>query len=108
MIRIPCPYCNLRNASEFRYVGEAGARPNPDRVTPAQWRRYLYEAANPAGWTAELWYHTMGCRRFLRVERHTGTGEIRSASPAGRHLESSPDAVPAVADSGAPDAGGHP
>lgn len=81
MIRIPCPYCQLRNSSEFRHVGETTQRPDPATTTATRWRAYLYEKANPAGWTTEIWYHTMGCRRFIRVTRHTLTNEIRSAEP---------------------------
>lgn len=79
MIRIPCPNCQLRNSTEFRHVGESSRRPDPASTSLAEWRRYLYERANPAGWTSEVWYHTMGCRRFIRVERHTVTNEIRTA-----------------------------
>ncbi len=63
-------------------MGEAGARPDPRVATPEQWRDYLYLQRNAAGWTTESWYHRMGCRRYLVVERHTVTNEIRSAAPA--------------------------
>ena len=59
------------------------ARPDPGSATPGQWRGYLYLRANPCGWTTETWYHRMGCRRFIKVERHTETNEVRSASAAG-------------------------
>jgi heterotetrameric sarcosine oxidase delta subunit len=80
--RIPCPYCSQRNSSEFRHVGELRQRPDPANTSIQEWRSYLYEQANPAGWTNETWYHAMGCRRFIQVERHTLTNEIRSAQPA--------------------------
>ena len=105
MIRIPCPYCGVRNSSEFRHTGEASSRPDPTTTTPQQWRAYLYEHSNPAGWTTESWFHTMGCRRFLSVQRNTITNEIRSALPVGRaHGQSV--AAPAHADGGGPDAAG--
>lgn len=105
MIRIPCPYCSLRNSSEFRHVGEAGSRPDPASATPEQWRAYLYERSNPAGWTTETWFHTMGCRRFVRVERHTVTNEIRSARPVGRNGAEPAQMLSGRTDSGSPDAG---
>ena len=82
MILLPCPWCGPRAATEFAHVGEVSVRPDPGSATPAQWRGYLYLRANPCGWVTETWYHRMGCRRYLNVERHTETNEIRSATPA--------------------------
>ena len=102
MFRIPCPHCGPRNVSEFRHVGEARTRPEPQTASPEQWRSYLYQQRNVAGWSAESWYHTVGCRRFIDVERHTVTNETRPAAgavePGHRAIDS------ASADSGAPDA----
>ncbi len=106
MIRIPCPHCSDRNSSEFRHVGEAGSRPDPTTTTPEQWRAYLYQRSNPAGWTTETWFHTMGCRRFIRVERHTVTNEIRSAQPVGNSDPELASALSPRGDAGSPDAGG--
>lgn len=101
MFRIPCPHCGLRNASEFRHVGEVRARPDPRTATSSQWRAYLYEKSNPAGWMSESWYHGFGCRRFISVERHTVTNEVRAAATVpGAAQPSQPPA-----DTGAPDAG---
>ena len=83
MILLPCAWCGPRDAAEFAHVGEVSARPDPGEATPAQWRGYLYLRANPCGWTSETWYHRMGCRRFLRVERHTETNEVRAVSAMG-------------------------
>lgn len=106
MIRIPCPHCDARNSTEFRHVGEAAARPDPSTATPERWRAYLYERANPAGWTSETWFHTMGCRRYITVERHTVTNEIRSARPAGGTRAEPAAALSTRGDAGSPDAGG--
>jgi heterotetrameric sarcosine oxidase delta subunit len=84
MILIPCPYCGARNSMEFAYFGEKKPRPAVAAVGLAEWSDYLYSKANPAGWTSEHWYHREGCRRFLVVERHTVTNEIRAARPAAR------------------------
>ncbi|GDX33056.1 hypothetical protein LBMAG15_19910 [Actinomycetes bacterium] len=81
MILINCPNCGPRNSSEFRHAGEAGKVRDVTTADPATWRRYLYEQDNPLGWVTESWFHTNGCRSFLRAERHTGTNEIRWVLP---------------------------
>jgi heterotetrameric sarcosine oxidase delta subunit len=83
MILVPCPYCGPRNASEFRWVGEARPRPAVADATPAEWRAYLHLRRNVAGWSVESWYHRAGCRRYFRAERHTVTNEFRAPRPAG-------------------------
>lgn len=85
MLLVPCPHCGPRNASEFHYYGELEVRPDPGGAGPEEWRAYLYLRRNPAGWTAERWFHGSGCRKFLVVERHTVTNEVRSARPEGDH-----------------------
>lgn len=84
MILLPCAWCGPRDAGEFHHVGEAIARPDPRTASPQEWRAYLYLRENACGWTTETWYHRMGCRRFIRVERHTETNEIRSVTAAGQ------------------------
>ena len=90
MMIIPCIHCGPRNASEFRYGGESGSRPDPNRATPVEWHAYLYDKSNAAGWVTERWHHAAGCRRFFTVERHTVTNEIRAARPPGRASGDSP------------------
>ncbi len=85
MILIPCPYCGPRNASEFHYTGEQRSRPDPNQTTPGAWRSYLYMQSNEAGWAAETWWHGSGCRRYLTVERHTVTNEVRAIQPSAGH-----------------------
>ncbi len=77
MILVACPWCGDRNSMEFRAVGESKKRPDPATATPAEWRHYLYNKSNPAGWVTETWYHRAGCRRYFAMERHTVTNEIR-------------------------------
>lgn len=80
-MRIPCPYCGHRDASEFSYLGDAApSRPDPT-ASDAQERfhDFVYLRDNPAGVLSELWYHGAGCRRWLKVERDTRTHEILSA-----------------------------
>ena len=42
MLLIPCPYCGLRDESEFSNRGEVVVRPDPDAASDAQWVQYLY------------------------------------------------------------------
>lgn len=81
MLRINCPYCGLRDETEFRYGGEAG-RVRPDGSEREQWVRYLYWRRNPAGMHAELWLHASGCRRWLIVQRDTRSHMMLSVSDA--------------------------
>lgn len=76
MLRIPCPWCGLRDEVEFVHGGEAGrARPKLD-VDDHAWARYLYFRRNPAGPLAELWYHAYGCGQWFTVTRDTVTHAI--------------------------------
>jgi heterotetrameric sarcosine oxidase delta subunit len=82
VIEVHCPNCGRRNVAEFRYAGERHARPDPNAADAATWRSYLYARDNPAGWVDETWLHRSGCRRYLAVERHTVTNEIRAVREA--------------------------
>lgn len=78
MMLLPCPHCGPRNATEFKYVGEAAHRPDPAIAAPTAWRAYLYHKRNPRGWTRESWYHQAGCRQYFTVERHTEQNRVRT------------------------------
>ena len=77
-MRIQCPFCGERDLSEFTYLG-AAAFERPDPHAP-QAEAAFYEAVylrdNPAGPHEDLWYHSSGCRSWLRVIRNTRTHEI--------------------------------
>ena len=79
MILLLCPHCGPRNASEFRYVGELSARPDPNATSVEEWRTFLYTRLNPASWTTETWFHRAGCRQHFVVERHTVTNKVRAS-----------------------------
>jgi methylglutamate dehydrogenase subunit B len=82
MLRIPCPWCGERDEVEFRYRGDAGrARPAADAGVDA-FSACVYQRDNPRGWHVEWWLHVGGCRRLLRVVRHTVTHEIHSVGAA--------------------------
>ena len=82
MLRIPCPWCGVRDEIEFRYRGDASRTRPPADAGVAAFGAYVYERDNPCDWHAEWWLHTSGCRRLLKVVRHTLTHEIRSVHDA--------------------------
>ena len=78
MLRIPCPWCGVRDETEFRYGGQAHiARPEaPDALTDEAWADFLFMRDNPKGELAERWVHSAGCRRWFNIRRHTVTHEV--------------------------------
>jgi heterotetrameric sarcosine oxidase delta subunit len=76
MLRISCPWCGERDEIEFRYRGDAGRMRPAAGAGLAAFTAYVYERANPLGWHLEWWLHVGGCRRLLKVLRHTATHEI--------------------------------
>jgi methylglutamate dehydrogenase subunit B len=82
MLRIPCPWCGERDETEFRYRGDASrARPAADAGLEA-FNTFVFQRDNPCGWHVEWWLHVGGCRRLLRVVRHTLSHEIHVAGGA--------------------------
>lgn len=79
MLRIPCPWCGARDETEFRYRGDAGRRRPGPEAGVEEYLAYVYERDNPLGWHLEWWLHVGGCRRLLKLVRHTLTHEIRAA-----------------------------
>ena len=86
MLEIPCPWCGLRDETEFSYGGEAGIvrPPDPYALTDAQWAEYLFMRTNTRGLHEEQWCHASGCRRWFLVTRDTVTSRIASARTIGR------------------------
>lgn len=94
MLRIPCPWCGERDETEFRYRGDAG-RVRPGAADDlAAFTAYVYERPNPRGWHLEWWLHTGGCRKLLKVVRHTVTHEIHAVTGAQEHPALPPDEPP--------------
>lgn len=78
MLRIPCPWCGVRDEPEFTYGGEAHVvRPGPD-CDDATWARYLYVRENAKGTHFERWCHSFGCGQWFNVARDTVTHEIHA------------------------------
>ena len=83
-MRIPCPFCGDRDASEFTYLGDATLK-RPDPSSPDAERAfhdYVYLRDNPAGPHREFWHHVSGCRSWLIVTRDTRNHEILGAELA--------------------------
>jgi methylglutamate dehydrogenase subunit B len=91
MQRIACPWCGPRDEAEFKYRGDATLRrPEPD-AGPDAFVAYVYERDNPLGWHVEWWHHVHGCRRVLKVVRHTLTHEIAAVGSPQDDLPVPPD-----------------
>ena len=76
-MRIECPCCGCRDSSEFSYLGDAGkVRPEGLDAPVEAMLDYVYLRDNPAGALRELWYHGLGCRSWLVVDRDTRTHAI--------------------------------
>jgi methylglutamate dehydrogenase subunit B len=94
-MRIRCPFCGERDVSEFAYLGDAQFK-RPDPGTPDAVARFfeaVYLRDNPAGPHEELWYHSYGCRSWLRVTRDTLTHEILAIQLAKGELDVGSNAV---------------
>jgi len=76
-----CPFCGLRDQSEFTYGREKAAIPALAADRDA-WQRYVYDRENPAGPHAEWWHHNHGCRQWLEIRRDTVTHEVLDVRPA--------------------------
>ena len=94
MLLIDCPWCGLREESEFHCGGEAHIvrPPRPEELSDSEWAHYLFMRTNPKGRHRERWVHEAGCRRWFNVERDTVTHEITAVYRMG---ESAPAESPA-------------
>ena len=71
-MRIDCPACGLRDVGEFVYLGDsAPRRPEGLDASMEAMVDYVHLRDNPAGRLRELWYHALGCRCWLAVDRDT-------------------------------------
>lgn len=83
MLRIDCPFCGKRDHDEFTYEGDACVQyPALDNHDEQAWYRAVFLRKNPRGPHLEYWYHSLGCRMWLEVERDTLTHKIGRVTPA--------------------------
>jgi heterotetrameric sarcosine oxidase delta subunit len=79
MLRIPCPYCGVRDEPEFTFGGPSHLTRPPPTASDEIWTRYLFTRENPAGINLERWLHASGCGRWFNLARNTITHEILAA-----------------------------
>ena len=85
MLLIDCPYCGSRSDAEFVYGEDASIshhRMAPDNIEPGDWTGSVYLRDNPNGPHREYWFHRDGCRKWLLVQRNTGTNQVISVTSA--------------------------
>ena len=85
MLLIDCPWCGLREETEFNYGGQAHIeRPrDPDALSDEAWGEYLFIRNNPKGLHLEQWNHAHGCRRWFNVARDTVSYQIKAVYKVG-------------------------
>ena len=93
MLRIPCPYCGLRDEPEFTFGGPSHISRPPLTADDATWADYLFNRDNPAGVHFERWLHTYGCGVWFNLVRDTLTHEIVAVYKMGEAKPQIPAAV---------------
>jgi sarcosine oxidase subunit delta len=76
MLQISCPYCGIRDETEYHFGGPAHVTRPPFAVSDARWTDYLFNRDNPKGLHYERWCHRDGCGRWFNLVRDTVTHEI--------------------------------
>ena len=80
----PCPFCGPRDETEFHYVGEPKARPEPaEAVSDQTWAEYLYFNANPKGESREIWLH-LTCTESFVMTRDTASNAVIASEALAR------------------------
>ncbi|MBT5228600.1 MAG: sarcosine oxidase subunit delta, partial [Proteobacteria bacterium] len=82
MLRISCPFCGVRDHSEFSYGGDASVEYPPLDGSESEWVEAVFQRENLDGVQLETWQHLQGCRMWIVVERDTRTHAIHSVRPA--------------------------
>lgn len=82
MLRIDCPFCGLRDHSEFTYGGDASVEYPALDASADLWHDAVFQRENIDGVQFETWQHLQGCRMWIIVERDTRTHAIHSVRAA--------------------------
>lgn len=82
MLRILCPFCGLRDHSEFTYEGDATVTYPALDAPESAWYEAVFLRDNPRGPHREYWRHLGGCGQFVEVHRNTVTHEITAVTMA--------------------------
>ena len=85
MFLIECPWCGVRDETEFSCAGEAHiVRPlETEKLSNEEWADYLFMRTNPKGTHHEQWLHAAGCRRYFNLERDTASYQISGSYKIG-------------------------
>jgi sarcosine oxidase, subunit delta len=76
MLRISCPYCGMRDETEFVCGGPSHIARPVFEVDDSTWGAYLYLRENSVGVQYERWLHLYGCAQWFNVARDAVTHEI--------------------------------
>ena len=72
-VKIPCPHCGRRPYTEFTFGGEfrwpASADPDEDFDR-------VYLRTNAPGPQSERWFHALGCRRWVTIDRDVARNRV--------------------------------
>ncbi len=72
----PCPFCGPRDETDFHYVAEPKARPEPaEAVSDEAWAEHLYFNANPKGASREIWLR-LTCMESFAMTRDAPTNAV--------------------------------
>ena len=82
MLLISCPFCGPRSEDEFAFGGDATGVTQKEQSNTEAFADQIFLRVNPKGWHKEFWIHRYGCGRWMIVERHTVTHQIKSVSLA--------------------------
>jgi heterotetrameric sarcosine oxidase delta subunit len=82
MLRINCPFCGVRDHTEFAYGGDGSIQYPTLDAPESEWHDAVFERKNIYGVQVETWQHVNGCRLWLHVERDTMTHKIHSVRPS--------------------------
>lgn len=78
MMQLKCPWCGMRDESEFLWGGTTHLTRPPLTASDAEWAEYLFFRDNPKGVHLERWRHTYGCGQWFNLARHTVSHEVSS------------------------------
>ncbi len=86
MLSITCPVCGVQgDETDFHYGHQAHiARPasiDPDKVSDAMQRDYLFLRFNPKGLHFERWRCDRGCGKWFHAARDTMTMQFKGYYP---------------------------
>jgi sarcosine oxidase subunit delta len=76
MMQLTCPWCGVRDESEFTCAGTSHIARAAVTASDEEWGRYLFFRENPKGVHLERWRHVYGCGQWFNLARHTVTHEV--------------------------------